>query len=175
MSAVANASIARKMFPVLWETGGEIAHHPPYAATPELRQTLRSHARPPTAPASGVQPEAETALCDWDYPGNVRELANVLERVLVLRDPHDPSPIDRDEVMAALCSAIRPAGAAPAAAALGEDRLADAVARVEKANIEAALRRTRGVKSHAARMLGISRPSLDEKLADFKLDIWARE
>jgi DNA-binding protein Fis len=37
------------------------------------------------------------------------------------------------------------------------------------------LRRTRGVKSHAARMLGISRPSLDEKLADFKLDIWARE
>ena len=100
MSAVANASIARKMFPVLWETGGEIAHHPPYAATPELQQTLRSHARPPTAPASGVQPEAETALCDWDYPGNVRELANVLERVLVLRDPHDPSPIDRDEVTA---------------------------------------------------------------------------
>ena len=123
----------------------------------------------------GLQPEAEVALAGWDYPGNVRELGNVLERVLVLRDPRDPSPIDRDEVMAALCSAIRPAGAVLAAAALGEDRLADAVARVEKANIEAALRRARGVKSHAARMLGISRPTLDKKLADFKIDIWARE
>ena len=49
------------------------------------------------------------------------------------------------------------------------------VARVEKANIEAALRRARGVKSHAARMLGISRPTLDKKLADFKIDIWAKE
>ena len=105
----------------------------------------------------------------------MRELGNVLERVLVLRDPRDPSPIDRDEVMAALCSAIRLAGAAVAAVALGEDRLADAVARVERADIEAALRRARGVKSHAARMLGIGRPTLDKKLADFKIDIWAKE
>jgi DNA-binding NtrC family response regulator len=74
--------------------------------------------------------------------------------------------------MAALCSVIRP----PAPAVVnGGDRLADAVARVEKANIEAAMRRARGVKSHAARILGISRPTLDKKLDDFKIDIWARE
>ena len=120
----------------------------------------------------GLHPDAEEALATWDYPGNVRELGNVIERVLVLRDPRDPTPIDRDEVMAALCSAIRPP--APAVVA-GEDRLADAVARVEKANIEAAMRRARGVKSHAARILGISRPTLDKKLADFKIDIWAKE
>ena len=120
----------------------------------------------------GLHPEAEEALATWDYPGNVRELGNVLERALVLRDPRDPSPIDRDEAMAALCSPIT--SPAPAAAT-GEDRLADAVARVEKANIEAAMRRARGVKSHAARMLGISRPTLDKKLAEFKIDIWARE
>jgi DNA-binding NtrC family response regulator/pSer/pThr/pTyr-binding forkhead associated (FHA) protein len=119
-----------------------------------------------------LSPEAESALAGWDYPGNVRELGNVIERMLVLRDHCDPSPIDRDEVMAATCSAIWPA---PASVAVGEDRLADAVARLEKTNIEAALRRARGVKSHAARMLGISRPTLDKKLADFKIDIWSRE
>jgi len=90
--------------------------------------------------------------------------------VLVLRDPGDPSPIDRDDVMAALGSAMRPASVPVAA---GEGHLADAVARVEKANIEAALRRARGVKSHAARILGISRPTLDKKIADFKIDLWA--
>jgi transcriptional regulator with GAF, ATPase, and Fis domain len=120
----------------------------------------------------GLHPEAEAALAAWEYPGNVRELGNVLERVLVLRDPRDPSPIDRDDVMAALGCALRPA-AAPVIP--GEDRLADAVARVEKANIEAALRRARGVKSHAARILGISRPTLDKKMADLKIDIWSKE
>jgi DNA-binding NtrC family response regulator/pSer/pThr/pTyr-binding forkhead associated (FHA) protein len=120
----------------------------------------------------GLRPEAEAALAAWEYPGNVRELGNVLERVLVLRDPRDPSPIDRDDVMAALGCALRPA-AAPVIP--GEGRLADAVARVEKANIEAALRRARGVKSHAARILGISRPTLDKKMADFKIDIWSKE
>ena len=115
--------------------------------------------------------EAEVALDSWDYPGNVRELGNLLERVLVLRDPGDPTPLDRDDVMAALGSAMRPT---PSVLATGEDRLADAVARVEKSNIEAALRRARGIKSHAARILGISRPTLDKKLADFRIDIWAK-
>ena len=45
MSAVANASIARKMVPVLWDTGGEISRHHPYAATPDLQQTLRNITR----------------------------------------------------------------------------------------------------------------------------------
>jgi DNA-binding NtrC family response regulator/pSer/pThr/pTyr-binding forkhead associated (FHA) protein len=120
--------------------------------------------------APELSKEAEAALCTWEYPGNVRELGNALERVLVLRDPRDPSPIDRDEVMAALGSAMRPPSPPPPG---GDDHLADAVARVEKANIEAALRRARGIKSHAARMLGISRPTLDKKIADFKIDIWA--
>jgi hypothetical protein len=54
MSAVANASIARKMVPVLWDTGGEVSRHHPYAATPDLLQTLRNLARPPISPAPAV-------------------------------------------------------------------------------------------------------------------------
>jgi DNA-binding NtrC family response regulator len=122
----------------------------------------------------GLTLDAEDALSTWEYPGNVRELANVLERALVLRDPRDPGSIDRDDVMAALGFAMRvPSGDSVAAG--GDDRLSSAVARVEKHNIEAALRRARGVKSHAARILGISRPTLDKKIADLNIDLWAKD
>jgi DNA-binding NtrC family response regulator/pSer/pThr/pTyr-binding forkhead associated (FHA) protein len=116
--------------------------------------------------------EAEAALGTWDYPGNLRELSNLLERVLLLRDAGDPSPIDRDDVLAALGAAMRPKTASPPS---GDDRLADAAARGEKAKLEDALRRARGAKSLAARLLGLSRPVLDKKLADFKIDLWAKE
>jgi len=120
----------------------------------------------------GLAPDGEAALSSWEYPGNVRELANVLERILVLRDPRDPGAIDRDDVMAAIGFAMRPShvSACPA-----DDRLSDAVARVEKQNIEAALRRARGVKSHAARILGISRPTLDKKIAELGIDLWSKD
>jgi DNA-binding NtrC family response regulator/pSer/pThr/pTyr-binding forkhead associated (FHA) protein len=122
--------------------------------------------------APGLTSDAESALASWDYPGNVRELANVIERALVLRDPRDPGAIDRDDVMAALGFAMRPASHETGAT---DDRLSDAVARVEKQNIEKALRRARGVKSHAAKLLGISRPTLDKKIADLAIDLWARD
>ena len=40
MSAVAEAALARKMVPVLWETGGDISRQPPYAPSPALREVL---------------------------------------------------------------------------------------------------------------------------------------
>jgi endoglucanase len=42
MSAVMNASISRRMIPVLWDTGGELSRHEPYAASPDLQQTLKN-------------------------------------------------------------------------------------------------------------------------------------
>jgi Nif-specific regulatory protein len=125
----------------------------------------------------GLTPEAEAALATWEYPGNVRELANVLERILVLRDPRDPGSIDRDDVMAGLGRALRAPVVSLGAASQDHHagRLADAVARLEKGKVEAALRRARGVKSHAARILGISRPTLDKKIADLAIDIWAKD
>jgi endoglucanase len=41
MSAVAKAAFARKMVPVLWDTGGEISRREPYGASAELRQVLQ--------------------------------------------------------------------------------------------------------------------------------------
>jgi len=47
--------------------------------------------------------------------------------------------------------------------------LADAIARLEKAQIAAALAANDGNKSATARALGISRPTLDKKLRDYEL------
>jgi len=41
LSSVMNASIARKMVPVLWDTGGEVSRRSPYAASPVLVQVLQ--------------------------------------------------------------------------------------------------------------------------------------
>jgi endoglucanase len=55
MSAVAKAAFARKMVPVLWDTGGELSRHEPYSPSAELRSVLQdisSHG------AASVQPNA---------------------------------------------------------------------------------------------------------------------
>ena len=115
---------------------------------------------------------AEQALCRWRWPGNARELGNVLERLLVLRELDDAQPIDGDEVNAALGRDPQPPGGAAASAAEG-DTLGEKIAALERREIEAALRRARGVKSHAARTLGLSRPTLDKKIAELGIDLWA--
>jgi transcriptional regulator with PAS, ATPase and Fis domain len=104
-------------------------------------------------------------LARWPWPGNVRELANVLERALVLRPADATGPLSAEEIALALGEppeAARPAGAS----------LADKVAALERAEIESALRRARGVKSRAAQALGLSRPTLDKKIAELGIDLW---
>jgi DNA-binding NtrC family response regulator/pSer/pThr/pTyr-binding forkhead associated (FHA) protein len=120
--------------------------------------------------APGFAEEALATLSAWDYPGNVRELANVVERLLVLRDPNDPSCIDRDDVRAVFGGEMRPATSHSEPS--GDETLQESVMQVERARIESALRRARGVKLHAARLLGISRPTLDKKIAELGIDIW---
>jgi endoglucanase len=58
MSAVANDALARKMVPVLWDTGNEVARRAPYSAGDDLLQMLRTLTLPgipsaPSTPAAG--------------------------------------------------------------------------------------------------------------------------
>jgi endoglucanase len=53
LSSVMNASIARKMVPVLWDTGGEISRRSPYTPSPDLVQVLQklpARSAPPSPP-----------------------------------------------------------------------------------------------------------------------------
>jgi endoglucanase len=59
LSAVMNASVSRRMVPVLWDTGGDLSRHEPYAASPELLQTLKNIVPAPAPeqePAVSVPP-----------------------------------------------------------------------------------------------------------------------
>ncbi len=104
--------------------------------------------------------DAAQALSAYSFPGNVRELRNILERVSVLA----PAPqIQLWDFPAELCSDK----------AVSTDRmetnLAAAVAKAEKQCILHALRTTDGNKTEAAEILGISRKNLWEKMKLYQL------
>ena len=64
-------------------------HLPPLRARREdipllVEHFLASTPRRSAAPLAGVEPDALAALCDYDFPGNVRELENIIERAVTL-------------------------------------------------------------------------------------------
>ncbi|MBW2501569.1 MAG: sigma-54-dependent Fis family transcriptional regulator [Deltaproteobacteria bacterium] len=95
------------------------------------------------------------ALKAYDYPGNVRELKNILERISVLA----AEPVIEPWHLPPDCG-----GSVHEEAESSSLNLAAAVAATEKAFILKALRLTGGRRAKAAELLGISRKNLWEKL-----------
>ena len=124
-----------------------------------------------STPSRELLPEAVAALEAHDWPGNVRELHNVLERVVAMSD--DPT-LTAEHIRAALPPSLgdEPDGAADGAASTAMLRSAggsprplnDVLKDTERAAILGALARTGGVKAQAAKLLGISRASLYERM-----------
>ena len=103
-----------------------------------------------------VSPEAMSALLAHDWPGNVRELRNVLERGAVVAQGDVVKPSDLG---------LAPAPArAPGANAPGEPV---SLEEVEKRHISEVLSHTGGNVSQAARLLGIDRVTLYNKIKKF--------
>jgi transcriptional regulator with PAS, ATPase and Fis domain len=101
------------------------------------------------------------ALGSYDWPGNIRELRNVLERALTMSE--DGDLLDADAIFKVLprsrsraVSAMVPRSVRP---------LARIMAEAEAQAIEEALLVSRGNRTRAAKLLGISRSVLYEKLA----------
>ncbi len=95
--------------------------------------------------------EAVEALRRYDYPGNVRELENVLERALALSGGEAIGADDLNLTPAVREEAASGAGVSPEGRSLPEylDEL-------ERAAIQDALEKTRYNKTAAARLLGIT-------------------
>jgi two-component system response regulator PilR (NtrC family) len=100
-----------------------------------------------TAPALGA--DALRALEQYDFPGNVRELENILERTLALNGGETIGSEDLGLVPAADAQP-------PAAAAQGGMTLPEYLDQLERAAIQEALEATRFNKTAAARRLGIT-------------------
>ena len=117
--------------------------------------------------ADGFSDEAQAALKACPWPGNARQLANAIERALVLKTA--PGPIGLSDLPAEV---VAPEPAATSVKADAARSLADLVRSLEREQIVLAMRRARGVKSAAAEALGISRPTLDRKIEEYSIDLF---
>ena len=124
---------------------------------------LREYSAAYGGTAVGIEPRAMKALEDYDWPGNVRQLRNVIEKMVVLASG---PKLTVDDIPEEIKSASTPNAAAaeplPTAQVDGET-LADA----EKRQIMAALSAAGNNKSKAAEALGISRRTLHRKLKEW--------
>ena len=109
-------------------------------------------------PVPALAPAALEALHAHDWPGNIRELRNVIERALVLSV--GPT-IRRDDLQLATGPAQRVAESRPAGSALASGE------REERERIVLALERCVGNQTYAAEMLGISRRTLVSRIAKY--------
>ncbi|RYY63886.1 MAG: sigma-54-dependent Fis family transcriptional regulator, partial [Comamonadaceae bacterium] len=127
---------------------------------------LRNGTPPPELSA-----EAVALLSAQAWRGNIRELRNVVEQAAMRSDTSRLEPRQLEQVLRdSGVEQLAPVATASAAAP-GTDRLrplAQQVADVERAAIEAALAATGGNKVAAARLLGISRAKLYERVADLQ-------
>jgi two-component system response regulator AtoC len=113
-----------------------------------------------TAPAS---PALLEMLQQYPWPGNVRELKNVLKRILILEEPDHLRPEHFPEYI----REGRNPRAGSKQAALGAATGLQPLAEVERLQILYTLEMTQNNKSKAARILGISRQTLREKLRGY--------
>jgi DNA-binding NtrC family response regulator len=119
------------------------------------------------ARVTDVEPAAMQRLMAYSWPGNVRQLQNVLERAVLLRGE---GTVGLDDLPARIRDGEAQAGATgdgPFAVPLLPEQgvdLRDAVERFESALIRQALMRTNWNKNRAASILRLNRTTLVEKL-----------
>jgi transcriptional regulator with PAS, ATPase and Fis domain len=118
-------------------------------------------------PQREISSEALAALATHEWPGNIRELRNVLEKAVMSTERRR---LEAQDLTGVLPSLGRPEALAPGAT----HTLARAVAEAERAAILAALEGARGNKSLAAQRLGISRATLYEKLQQLGIGALAK-
>jgi transcriptional regulator with PAS, ATPase and Fis domain len=114
-------------------------------------------------PQRELTPAALATLAGHEWRGNIRELRNALEQAAMLTDH---ARLAAEDFAAILPRAAATGAAASSAGALRP--LPQLIAELERSSIRSALEATGGNKVSAARLLGISRATLYEKLAEIK-------
>jgi two-component system response regulator PilR (NtrC family) len=103
---------------------------------------------------TGISGEAMRFLESYHWPGNIRELENVIERALAL----EATPVILPDSLPPIVRGVQARAAGPQAFEIPESgfRLVDHVQDIVRGYLAAALRRAGGVQSRAAEILGMS-------------------
>ncbi|NRA04250.1 MAG: sigma-54-dependent Fis family transcriptional regulator [Myxococcales bacterium] len=130
-----------------------------------VRHFIQVYAETLGRPLSGIEPEALAVLERYDFPGNVRELENLIERAATLSRGtritlESLPPLVRNATPTAPPASLQTPDA-------GLERL---LADYERGILRDALRRADGVKKRAARLLGITFRSFRYRFEKLDLD-----
>ncbi len=110
--------------------------------------------------SASFTPEAVETLMSYSFPGNVRELLNVIERCVALNTDNLIRPVDlpahitKDKKAKTILASLH-----------------DITSEAEKEHIISILRLTKGNRTQAAEILGVSRKNLWEKINLHKIDL----
>jgi PAS domain S-box-containing protein len=132
---------------------------PPLRERPEDIVALAEHFLHLKAPSKALSEQAISALLSHPWPGNIRELRNLVARIAM---EFSGTEIDFPKVTAALTggpSALRQTASMPVSN----------LESMEEQMIIKALERTGGQRTQAAEQLGISRRTLSRKLKEYNI------
>ena len=150
---------------------------PPLHERREDVPLLVNHFLKKYVPAAGrnivrVSKESLNLLCSYDWPGNVRQLENTIERAVALEtgeELHVELPVERPKARAA-AAGVGGAVSVPTGGVLPEGvDMEKYVADIERSLLLAALKQSSGVQTRAADLLGISYRSFRHLMKKYSL------
>ena len=120
----------------------------------------------------GVSSESLRVMRRYPWPGNIRELRNVIERAMVLCEQEEIQPAHLPAELSDGYGAVAPddRSASPSNLPAEGVDLTDVVSDLEQHFIEQALERTGGNQTEAAKLLSISRDQLRYRLEKYGLN-----
>jgi two-component system, NtrC family, response regulator PilR len=151
---------------------------PPLRERREDVPLLVNHFVKKYAPAAGknisrVKPDSLSALANYEWPGNVRQLENAIERAVALETAEELQvelPVERARVRAAAAGVGGDIVSVPTGAVLPEGMdMEGYVAEIERSLLKSALQQSNGVQTRAAEVLKVSYRSFRHLMKKYDL------
>jgi two-component system response regulator HydG len=119
---------------------------------------------------SGISREAMRAMVNYDFPGNIRELENAIERAVIIASGRQIELEDLPEAIGGKSVSLSSDGRLESNGDASRIwfEMPSTIDEIEREAIEATLHFTKGDKSRAARLLGIGRKTLYRKLEQYE-------
>lgn len=125
---------------------------------PLVGHFLRKHAERGSKPKR-MSPKAMRVMMNYDWPGNVRELENAIHRAVVLSRGETVFP----EQLPAKLQAVLDSD-------VDGEKTGVTIREMERGIIIKTLAQTEGNRTHAAKILGISRRTLQNKIKEYEIE-----